>query len=218
LQPGMASAVQRPKFEQWKHTLAHPKLGVLVGVFFFATFCFTCFETTLPLLLTGRPFTWFGKEKTVNQGNIGYLFAYCGLLSVCIQGGGIGKMVKRFGETQLISGSLMVVGVSLVMIPLMPGLAGLLAGLGLFAIGSGINRAPTMGLISQFAPVGEQGATLGVAQSVGTLARVVGPPFATGLFAIKAPLPYLICAGIAACTGLFAWQKLHKPSVPPAVN
>ena len=36
--------------------------------------------------------------------------------------------------------------------------------LGLFSIGAGINRAPTMGLLSMYTPAAEQGATMGVAQ------------------------------------------------------
>ena len=40
-QPSSAKVTPRPKFSQWGHTLAQPKLGLLICVFFFATFCFT---------------------------------------------------------------------------------------------------------------------------------------------------------------------------------
>ena len=107
---------------------------------------------------------------------------------------------------------MLVVGVSLAIIPFAPNLAALLFSLGLFAAGSGINRAPTMGMISMNSPAAEQGATLGVAQSAGTLARIVGPVFATSLYAFHPPLPYLLCAGVAAVTGVIAWQYLCKNS------
>jgi predicted MFS family arabinose efflux permease len=121
-------------------------------------------------------------------------------------------LVKSFGEEKLIFGSLLVVAVSLVLIPYAGGLGTLLFALALFAGGSGINRAPTMGLISLNAPASEQGATMGVAQSAGTLARSIGPVLATFLYSIRAPLPYLVSAGVAAGAGLLAWQALCKPA------
>lgn len=206
LKPTSEHATTRPKLEQWLHTLQQPKLGLLIGVFFLATFCFACFESTLPLLLDKR----FGYDEK----HVGYLFAFCGLISVFIQGGVIGRLVKKFGEPQLIFGSLLVVAVSLAMIPFAPHLSELLVALGLFASGSGVNRAPTMGLISLNSPPGEQGATLGVAQSAGTMARIIGPVFATSLYGIYLPLPYLICAGVAVVAGLVAWQNLCKVKTP----
>jgi nitrate/nitrite transporter NarK len=82
--------------------------------------------------------------------------------------------------------------------------------LAIFAAGSGINRAPTMGLISRFSPADEQGATLGVAQSAGTLARVLGPLFATTLYQVRAPSPYLACAGVAIAAAFLARQRFGR--------
>src|SRR5438552_2608439 len=49
--PGSAQTPPRPHVEQWLHTLNQPKVGLLVIVFFPATFCFSCFESTLPLIV-----------------------------------------------------------------------------------------------------------------------------------------------------------------------
>src|SRR6267143_6746813 len=49
--PGSAQVTPRPHLEQWTHTLRQPKVGLLVVVFFLATFCFSCFESTLPLVV-----------------------------------------------------------------------------------------------------------------------------------------------------------------------
>lgn len=206
-QPSSAQAPPRPKLEQWVHTLQQPKQALLIGLFFLGTFCFASVESTLPLMLNE---TFKYDEK-----HIGYLFAYCGLMSAFTQGGAIGRLVKRFGEPQLIYSSLIILGVSMAIIPYAPHLGGLLVGLGLFAVGSGINRPPTMGMISKNAPPHEQGATLGVAQSIGTLARIIAPVFATWLDAIYQPLPFLICAGIAIVSGIVAWQHLCPPKKTP---
>ena len=202
--PASEPAPDRPKWEQWIHTMKQPKLGFLIGIFFLATFCFACFESTLPLLLDHS----FNYDET----QLGYLFAYCGLIAALVQGGLVGRLVKRFGEPMLISMSLIGVALSLALLPFMGSLLAMLVALGLFAIFSGINRAPTMGMISLNAPENEQGSTLGVAQSAGTLARIFGPLFATTLYTIKPALPYVICAGVAVIASYLAWYFLVRGS------
>jgi MFS family permease len=82
--------------------------------------------------------------------------------------------------------------------------------LALLSIGSSLTRPPVFGLISILTPAHEQGATIGVAQGAGSLARIVGPMFAATLFDKHPALPYLICAALSLVTGLIAWQFLHR--------
>jgi len=86
----------------------------------------------------------------------------------------------------------------------------LLAALGLVSLGSGLNRAPTLGLVSIFSPPEEQGATLGVVQSAGTLARIVGPVLATTLYAEHPHSPYLLAAALALAAARLARLKLPR--------
>jgi MFS family permease len=203
-QPNSAPVAPRPKFTQWTHTLSQPKLGLLIGTFFLATFCFTCFEATFPLLIK-RGFHFIAKGHAV-----GYLFTYCGLISATLQGGVVGRLVKKFGEQKLIFISLIIVAVGLGMLPFQTGWTGLLISLALLAIGSGLNRPPVFGLISILSPSNEQGANLGVAQSIGSLARIFGPIFAASLLDVRLYLPYVICSVIAVLTAALAWQYLVK--------
>ena len=77
-------------------------------------------------------------------------------------------------------------------------------------------------MLSNLTSAHEQGANIGVAQGAGSLARILGPLFATGLPAIVqqllqkhniAPafylqaLPYLICAAILLATTGLVWQR-----------
>jgi MFS family permease len=195
-----APPIRRPRFAQIRHVLGMKEVGFLIGIYFLGTFAFTAFESTLPLLLDAK--LRFDEE------HVGYVFAFCGIMAAMVQGGGIGRLVKSFGERRLIGASLIVVAVSLVLMPLANSLPTMLAALAVFAIGSGINRAPTMGLISQLSPADEQGTTLGVAQSAGTLARVLGPTVATTLYDLWLPAPYLACATIALLAGLLAVLRL----------
>jgi hypothetical protein len=92
----------------------------------------------------------------------------------------------------------------------------LLVGLGIFSIGSSLTRPPVFGMISMLTPAHEQGATMGVAQGVGSLARIVGPIFAASLFVIHAPLPYLICGTLCLLTAFVTMQYLTQVQTAPS--
>jgi len=323
--PGTLPAAARPKLAQWTHALKLRHVGFLIALYFLATFCFACFESTLPLLLGSPDFhpdefknpaafaqkivsgsdpvsmrlrsllpadalktlgdtaassltlrrvlyteinkllkspdlydqsAWQNlKLNGESQGliaqkrsgdqtrrlnrllleaaypddlkeqkfyyderHIGYLFAFCGLMSALVQGGTIGRLVKRFGETALINVSLFAVGGSLLIIPYAGTLGVLLLGLAMVAMSSGLNRAPTMGLISIFTAPEEQGAILGVTQSAGTLGRIFGPLFATTAYALYPHSPYIAAAALCILAGCVAVKKLPPRSAVPVHN
>ncbi|MGA2854670.1 MAG: MFS transporter, partial [Verrucomicrobiota bacterium] len=209
--PGSEPVAARPKFAQWGHTLRQPRLGPLIGIFFLATFCFTCFESTFPLLAKHK-FSFAAQE--LNH-RVGYLFTYAGIIAALVQGV-IGRLVKKFGEQKLIFISMIVFAVGLAALPFVTHLPGILIALALLAIGSGLNRPPVFGLISLNSPSNEQGANLGVAQSFGALARMISPIFASTLFFVKPALPYLISGGVALLTAFFAFLYLCL-NAPPVV-
>jgi MFS transporter, DHA1 family, tetracycline resistance protein len=158
------------------------------------------------------------------------LFVFCGLLAAFIQGGAIGPLVKKFGEPNLISASLILTGASLVLLPLVKGDGPLkwsaifhsadrpwllmLGVLALLSLGSSLSRAPLFGLLSNLTPANEQGSTIGVAQSAGSFARIVGPLFATTLYSHLPLLPYEICGGVSILVGLIVIPQLRGITVP----
>src|SRR5437016_4779387 len=205
---------QRPRFSQWVHTFGLPKIGLLIVIFFLATFCFTCFETTLGLLVS-QSFNLTVKNVNgvfVFDEKVVYLYAYCGIVGAFVQGGATGRAVKKLGEPLLISLSLVMVGLAMAPLPFVKNWSELLLVLALLAIGSSLTRPPVFGMISILTPAHEQGATIGVAQGAGSLARIIGPVFASTLFDRHPALPYVICAALSFLTAIVAWQYLHKPS------
>jgi MFS family permease len=90
----------------------------------------------------------------------------------------------------------------------------LLIVLAVLAIGSSLTRPPVFGLISILTPAHEQGATIGVAQSAGSLARILGPIVALTLLEYHPPIPYLICSGISFCTAILVVQRLCRDRPP----
>ena len=192
----------RPKLQQFIHTITKPQVGLLIGIYFLATFCFACFEATFSLFLEDR------LNYDIKQ--VGYLFTYCGVLSVLIQGAGMGRLVKRFGEPKLITVSLLLFGAGLAVLPFINGLGTLLFALTLIAGGSGLNRPPTFGLISLHTTTEQQGEVLGVAQSAGSLARIFGPIFATWFYQYSPATPYLICAAISLIAMVIGAARLTR--------
>lgn len=202
-QPSSEHAQPRTRMAQFSHTLTHPKIGLLIIIFFLATFAFTCFETTMGLLVI-RNF-----HVDVHAATVGYLFAYCGIIGALIQGGAIGRLVKKMGEPRLITVSLFLVAISLALLPFIrDDWLNLLLALALLSIGSSLTRPPVFGMISIHTPAHEQGATIGVAQSAGSLARIVGPIFAATLFDWSPILPYVACSAVCIIAGTLAWLKL----------
>lgn len=205
--PNGAPAARRPRLGQWLHTMNQPRVGMLIWLFFLATFCFTCFETTLGLLVSGNFHLDLQSKHDANT--ITLLFSYCGIVGAVVQGGATGKLVRKMGEPALITLSLLLVAVSMAPMPFLrqwPAFLIVLAGL---SIGSSMTRPPVFGLLSILTPANEQGTTIGVAQSMGSLARIVGPVFAAVLFFQNPAVPYLICAAVSLITALLAWRFLH---------
>ena len=233
LKPDSSQATRRPRLNQWSHTLAQPKIGLLILIFFLATFAFSCFESTLPLLVSDNFNLGITVDETRPATTVISLFVFCGVIGAFIQGGAIGRLVKMMGEPKLISLSLFLTGISLILLPYIKGdgqlkwlavLHGtdwpwikMLLALALLAIGSGLTRPPVFGLLSNLAPVNEQGATIGVAQSAGALARILGPLFAAILYLRIAPLPYVFCGGLSILAALLTWLYLCRKDASPAV-
>ena len=232
--PDSTPVPHRPRFAQWTRTLSQPKTGLLILVFFLATFAFSCFESTLPLLVSDHFNLGVSMDETKSATTVISLFVFCGLIGAVIQGGAIGRLVKKFGEPKLIAASLFMTGLSLVLLPFLKGegplqwsavLRGadgpwirMLLALALLAVGSSLTRAPLFGLLSNLTPPNEQGATLGIAQSIGALARILGPIFAATLYVQMAMLPYVICGAIAIFAGLLVFQRLCSPADVPAAT
>jgi DHA1 family tetracycline resistance protein-like MFS transporter len=175
--PARVSAAGGRGLAQLIQSLQNPRLGYVLVIYFLFIVAFSIMTTAFSLYTMFR----FGYDAQ----HTGYLFAYVGILAVIVQGGLIGKLVKRFGELPLvIVGALLFAG-SLFAIPFVGpqagGLAALLVGGGLFSIGNSLSAPSLTSLASKSVGPAEQGSVLGVTQSVASLARAVGPALAAVL-------------------------------------
>jgi MFS family permease len=132
-------------------------------------------------------------------------------------------LVKKLGEPKLIALSLVLTALSMAALPFIKGATPLswgilfraegggwvvmLAALGLLSVGTALTRPPLFGLLSNLTAAHEQGANIGVAQGAGSLARILGPVFATALLPYWPPAPYLACAAILVVTTFLMRQR-----------
>jgi DHA1 family tetracycline resistance protein-like MFS transporter len=175
--PARVSAAGGRGLSQLFNSLSQPRLGFVLSIYFLFVVAFSIMTTSFSLYTMFR----FGYDAQ----HTGYLFAYVGLISVIIQGGLIGKLVKRFGELALVIVGALSFAASLFAVPFVGpnagGLFALLIGGGVFSLGNSLATPALNSLASKSVGPAEQGTVLGVTQSLASLARAVGPSIAAVL-------------------------------------
>lgn len=168
--------------------LKNPKTGMVIFLFFVLTFSVANIYGTFALLGHKK----YGFTDMQN----GIIFGIVGIISAAVQGGLIGRLAKKYTDTQLImwSSFLMVFGLGL--IPYGVNMTGVILVTIILSFGTGILQPTVLSLVSKITSENEQGKVLGVNQSVASFARMLGPlwggfafqylgyeiPFLTGAF------------------------------------
>ena len=144
-----------------------PVIGPGLTLLFLSTVCFAAMEGTFAL---------FGQWRYgLGPRQIGFLLAYARVIAVILQGGIVGRLARRFGEGSLVRAGYAVMAAGLVAMAFAPRLALMMVALGVTAVGSSLAGPTLAGLVSSAASPIEQGAVLGLYQSMGSLGRAVGP-------------------------------------------
>ncbi len=170
LSPGSTSSF----FHRLLAAFAKPLIGSVLMIFFIVFLSFSAIPVIVPLL--GVSFFGFGSVE------MSYFFMYIGAVQIILQGVAIGRLTKKFGEEKLIVFGPLVMMLGIFLMPLIPNIAIFMLSLTMIASGSGIMRTVVPSLISRITPADEQGGTLGVANSVASIATVPGPLIGGSLF------------------------------------
>jgi MFS transporter, DHA1 family, tetracycline resistance protein len=198
---------RRGRMASMQAALSHPGLGRLLLVFFLVILAFSGMETVFAWWAIAQ-FGW-GPRST------GFVFFYVGLLSAAMQGGLIGPLTRRFGEERLMLAGLGLIAFGLLLMPFAATLPFLLIAVSALALGMGATQPSIHSLISRRAEVDRQGEVMGVAQSAGALARVLGPIAAGALFAeFGRNAPFVWGALLVAAALAIGW-RLHRAVAAP---
>lgn len=195
------------RFQAIRAAATRPGVPQLLLIFFIVTAAFSAFEATFALFSERR----FGFGPTT----IGYIFAFVGVVLSIVQGGLVGRVVKRFGERRLVPPAILTLAVGLALIPASYGLPMLLLATALLAVGMGFNNPAIQALISKLSHADEQGSVLGVSQSMGSLARILGPAWGGYVYDhFGTVTPYVAAAGLMMVA--FAISLVGVARIPAA--
>lgn len=197
-----AKARRSSRLRTFLAALDHPLLPFLFLLFFLLTTAFSQMEATFALFTEAR-FDYGTAEN-------GYLFAFIGLMLALVQGGLVGPLRRRLGESAMLFGGTVLLAGGLLWLAQVHGLVGLLGASILLAIGHGVSNPALSTLVSRQAADHQQGQVLGVNQSMASLARVVGPILGGIAFEKGGEFaPFLSSAALVAFGALVA-LRIHR--------
>jgi len=196
-------------FGSWKKAFGNATVARLVVINLLYMVAFAGMETVFALF-TQHTFGWTAMQN-------GLLFTYIGVIVVLMQGGLVGPLVKWMGEQRLLLAGLLLLAGGLILLPWSTHLALLLLTLGILSAGDGAVTPIVSTLLSFASPADAQGETLGLAQGMAGLGRMLGPLVAGSLFTVGIPLPFLLGGVLVIIAALLALQLLREvPRMPQA--
>lgn len=178
-----------------------PGLAPLLWQFLAFALTFSMFMSGFPLFAERR-FTW--HDHPFGPKEVGYVYAYLGVLGVILQGGLIGRLVKIFGERNLVRAGFFCGMIGLAALGFTYGIPLLLVVAAVASSGMGAIRPALTSLITQQASRSEQGVVLGLTQSLNSIAAIVAPAVGGLLIDHSLLRPWaLVAAGISGAALFF---------------
>jgi len=182
--------------------ITHPAVGLLLTISFLMMFAFSLMQGTFAL------FTQQSMNLTAKANGI--LFAYLGSIGIIVQLVLLKQILRIFSERTAIVIALLSMGISLLLIAYSGSIFSLYVAVTFLAFGNGVAGPVIMGLTSKLTPDNEQGNVAGMNQSVGSMARLVGPVAGTFLYStLTVRSPYLIATAILCISAFVAFKKLR---------
>ena len=177
-----------------------PGLAPLLWQFFAFTFAFSMFMSGFPLFAERR-YTWHGQAFGPQQ--VGYVYAFLGVLGVILQGGLIGRLVKWVGEANLARAGFFFGLVGLVALGFTYSIPLLLITAAVASSGTGTIRPTVTSMITQKAGRSEQGVILGLTQSLNSISAIAAPALAGFLIDHSLLSTWAVTAGVVCGIALF---------------
>jgi MFS family permease len=187
-----------------------PGVGALYLQFFLFCFAFSCFTSGFALYAERR-FGW-KVEQT------GLLFSFSGFLGMILQGGLLGRLVKKFGEGPLVIMGFIAAAIAYALLGFAHFWQLLLVAATFSAFGNGVLRPVITSRITQAVGRHEQGAALGVSGSLQSIALVLSPLVGGALIDGGHLTEWALVSATTAIIGLIATGIARKPpKITPAV-
>ena len=148
----------------------------------------------------------------------GYVLAYVGVLSVLVQGVGVGLVTKRFKENAIIITSMWLMLFGLAGWAITPNLPVLLVVMLPLSLGGGMLNTVINSAISKSVTRAEIGGTLGISTSLESVSRVIAP--SAGGFLLQnlgAWAPGVVSAALMLWAIVFAYRRIIRARTPDVI-
>lgn len=140
---------------------------------------------------------WAMHRFSAGPRTIGLSLLLLALVAVSMQGGLVRRLVPRFGEYRVATGAIIGYASGFIVVALGSGVGSAIVGLMLIGAGSGAFSPCGSALASKQSEPGNRGAVMGLYQSGGSLARVLGPLTAGFIYTrFGHGAPYLVAAAV----------------------
>lgn len=199
----------RGRLSELGRQIRRPVAGSLMFVFFLSGLAMAQMEAML-FPYVADVFDWDLQKAS-------YGFAYVGVLMVFTQGYLVRKWMPKFGERPVLNAGLLAFAVSLLLIPFSTSVVVMAITMTILAIGNGLMRPPNLGLISLATPPQEQGAVMGVTNSLASLGRIIGPVIGGLLYQnVGKGAPFYFASGLAFMAWIIVTVNARKVPAPLA--
>ncbi|MFL6246154.1 MAG: MFS transporter [Thermoanaerobaculia bacterium] len=195
-----------PQFDArlWREIATHPLLLSLMTALFLTLLAVAGMEISVTL---------HGRDRFhFRQRDMAYLFLFMGIIVAAIQGGLIGRFVKRVGEHGVIVIGAASFTLGFLLVPSVWRLWLLYVIAFLIAIGQGLCYPALTALLSKIAPESERGSLLGLATSVGSLARFLGPLLSGFLYDLGGAAGAFYGGGVLMAAALAIALRMRRTS------
>lgn len=192
-------------FADLKLAFATPGLSLLLLMFFSINLAFTNLETTFfQLLADSRTVFHLGDLEAKHVGS--FLLAFVGIVAAIMQGGIVRRVTPKYGEVNILRFAYFAYAPALAAVPFAPLYLPILLAQFVLGTAMGLAQPSISSLISRSAPRRLQGGVFGITQSLGALARCIGPLISNPLFGWKPYAPYALGALIILFPAFSAWR------------
>jgi len=116
-----------------------------------------------------------GMTYAYDVRDVGLVFGFSGLIGAIIQGGLIGRIVKKMGEERLARVGFVSMVIGYALVGFTHSLPALLTLIAFGGFGIAVTRPSLTTLITKSVGRKEQGAALGLSQSLNSIAQIIGP-------------------------------------------
>lgn len=187
-------------FSAYAAYFRRPNIAPLLWQFFAFQMCFSIFMGGFALYAERR----FGMQTS----GVSYALAYAGLLGIFVQGFLIQRLLKAFGESRLLVIGFLAAITSMLLLGFASSPSGLYAGITALSL-TGFLRPVISSLLSRRTSPQEQGAIMGLTQSLSSISQILGPLLAGVLIGRGMLTGWGIAAAGIAAVGLILQRSAH---------